>query len=181
MLSFGCSLLVFAPLATFSSAVSQWDFFHEAFPAGEEKYAGPWATPPESAGRPWQIVEQPLKRGRGSSSGARTSYPFRIRVAEERNVNSQQKRGMGVPVVERGEERCNLMNLLHPVILNLPMITQVNKREPAQVITKLQKKDWNVPKSEPSQQPVGDFPRLPGLPFSTLVPSAPKWKGEGGQ
>ena len=25
--------------------------------------------------------------------------------------------------------RCNLMNLLHPVILNLPMITQVNKRE----------------------------------------------------
>ena len=52
---------------------------------------------------------------------------------------------MGTPVVERGEERCNLMNLLHPVILNLPMITQVNKREPAQVITKLQKKDWNVP------------------------------------
>ena len=154
MLSFGCSLLVFAPLATFSSAVSQWHFFHEAFPAGEEKYAGPWAPPPESAGRPWQIVEQPLKRGRGSSSGARTSYPFRIRVAEERNMNSQQKRGMGlpvvemgrgVPVVERGEEKCNLMNLLHPVILNLPMITQVNKREPAQVITKLQKKDWNVP------------------------------------
>ena len=69
-------------------------------------------------------------------------------------MNSQQKRGMGVPVVEmgkgmpvveRGEERCNLMNLLHPVILNLPMITQVNKREPAQVISKLQKKDWNVP------------------------------------
>ena len=53
--------------------------------------------------------------------------------------------GRGVPVVERGEEKCNLMNLLHPVILNLPMITQVNKREPAQVITKLQKKDWNVP------------------------------------
>ena len=25
------------------------------------------------------------------------------------------------------------MNLLHPVILNLPMITQVNKREPVQV------------------------------------------------
>ena len=70
-------------------------------------------------------------------------------------MNSQQKRGvglpvvgmgnMGTPVVERGEERCILMNLLHPVILNLPMITQVNKREPAQVITKLQKKDWNVP------------------------------------
>ena len=37
-----------------------------------------------------------------------------------------------------------------------------------------------LPKSE-QQQPVGDFPRLPGLPFSTLVPSAPKWKGEGGQ
>ena len=37
-----------------------------------------------------------------------------------------------------------------------------------------------LPKPE-QQQPVGDFPRLPGLPFSTLVPSAPKWKGEGGQ
>ena len=67
-------------------------------------------------------------------------------------MNSQQKRGMGLPVVEmgkgmpvveRGEERCNLMNLLHPVILNLPMITQVNKREPAQVITKLQ--NLNLP------------------------------------
>ena len=69
-------------------------------------------------------------------------------------MNSQQKRGMGLPLVEmgkgtpmveRGEEKCNLMNLLHPVILNLPMITQVNKREPAQVITKLQKKNRNVP------------------------------------
>ena len=48
-------------------------------------------------------------------------------------MNSQQKRGKGLPVVERGEEKCNLMNLLHPVILNLPMITQVNKREPVQV------------------------------------------------
>ena len=53
--------------------------------------------------------------------------------------------GKGTPMVERGEEKCNLMNLLHPVILNLPMITQVNKREPAQVITKLQKKNRNVP------------------------------------
>ena len=68
------------------------------------------------------------------------------------------------------------MNLLHPVILNLPMITQVNKREPVQV----RKMIDVLPKPE-QQQPVGDFPRLPGLPFSTLVPSAPKWKGEGGQ
>ena len=33
------------------------------------------------------------------------------------------------------------MNLLHPVILNLPMITQVNKREPVQV-RKEKKKDF---------------------------------------
>ena len=76
-------------------------------------------------------------------------------------MNSQQKRGVNLPgpgslpVLEKGEERCyllifslscllkylldcfflrcNLMNLLHPVILNLPMITQVNKRESGQV------------------------------------------------
>ena len=35
--------------------------------------------------------------------------------------------------------RCNLMNLLHPVILNLPMITQVNKREPVVQVRKKRK------------------------------------------
>ena len=40
------------------------------------------------------------------------------------------------------------MNLLHPVILNLPMITQVNKREPVQVRKEKKERSLNQKKKE---------------------------------
>ena len=162
MLSLGCSVFVIASVT--SIAFAKQTFFNKVFIADRQRDGGSWRMPPERGWgleRPWQVLEQPAKRGGARQGGGISSYPFRIRLSEEGNMNSQQKRGVNLPgpgslpVLEKGEERCyllifslscllkylldcfflrcNLMNLLHPVILNLPMITQVNKRESGQV------------------------------------------------
>ena len=121
MLSFGCSVFVIASAT--SIAFAKQTFFNKVFVADRQKDEGSWRTSPETTWgleRPWQGLEQPPKRG-GSRPGG-NSYPFRIRLSEERNVNSQQKRGISLPpgslpVLEKGEERCNLIiSLLHSII-----------------------------------------------------------------
>ena len=117
MLSFGCSVFVIASAT--SIAFAKQTFFNKVFVADRQKDYGSWRTSPETTWgleRPWQVLEQPPKRG-GSRPGG-NSYPFRIRLSEERNMNSQQKRGINLPpgsfpVLEKGEERCNLISILY--------------------------------------------------------------------
>ena len=115
MLSFACSVFVVASAT--SIAFAKQTFFNKVFVADRQKDDGSWRT--WGLERPWQVLEQPPKRG-GSRPGG-NSYPFRIRLSEEGNVNSQQKRGISLPpermpVLEKGEERCNLISLLHSII-----------------------------------------------------------------
>ena len=105
MLSFGCSVFVIASAT--SIANSKQTFLNRIFVPDRQKDGSSWRMSPEPGWgfeRPWQVLEQPPKRGGNS-------YPFRIRLSEEEgNMNPQQKRGDNLPTgslpaLEKGEER----------------------------------------------------------------------------
>ena len=110
MLSFGCSVFVIASAT--SIANSKQTFLNRVFVPHRQKDGSSWRMSPEPGWgfeRPWQVVEQqPPKRGASGPGGS--SYPFRIRLSEDGNMNHQQKRGINLPtrslpVLEKGEER----------------------------------------------------------------------------